>query len=234
MPYRRSRARKRFQQEVDLLHKTVREAYSHQCTSGDVRRFALCSAVLLCSARFESYLEDLLGDWARTVGGVGITTEKLHRRTRAFLLNQPAVVAAYRRYILEDDESALLTRLETLVGTAHYEFGLDGRPVPRFIGTYLYKDRKYPSPKNLRRLFNRFGFGNIFHDLNRLARRDTEALLTSFNDLRTEMAHVGMPVGLTPADIRQHIRNVAAVAGYVDRVFHTHVRRSVGSTCWTN
>lgn|ERR1035441_543361 len=232
MAYRQSRARRRFDVEVGRLLGTVREAHSSKCSSSAVREFALCSAVLLCSARMESYIEDLLADWGGAVKTQILTTEKLPRRIRAFLLNQPAVVAAYRQYIVDGDEAGILTKLETLIGGPHYDFAIDGRRVPPFAVEVVYKDRKYPSPKNIRKLFGRFGVMNVFDELDRIARRDTEAMLTSFNDLRTEMAHVGVPVGLNAADIKQHIQNVQTLVGYIDRMFFGHVSRSVGAACW--
>src|SRR5579863_6235850 len=228
MPYRRSRARKRFDADTATLLSTVREAYSRRCPSSSVRQLALCSAVVLCSARLESYIEDLLGDWSRSLNAPHVTTDRLPKRTRAFLLSQ-AGVSAYRRYVCYDDETHLLAKLEPLVGQLHYDLGIDGRAVPPFPLQSIYSDRKYPSPKNLRRLFNRLGVSNIFDDLNRVARRDTQALLTSFNDLRTELAHVGMPVGLTPDDIKAGIGNVRSLVGYIDRAFYSLVAKSIGA-----
>lgn len=233
MAYRRSRARTRFDTEVARLLDTVREAHSHRCTSSRVREFALCSTVLLCSARMESYLEDLLADWGNAVKARALTTEKLPKRIRAFLLNQTAISAAYRQYVVDGDESAVLTKLESLIGGIYYDLAIDGRSVPPFAVETVYKDRKYPSPRNLRRLFGRFGISNVFDELNRIARRNTEAMLISFNDLRTAIAHSGVPVGLNASDIKQHVRNVQAVVGYIDRMFFTHMSKSVGADCWT-
>jgi hypothetical protein len=233
MPYHRSRARKRFEIDIVIFLKTLGEAFSSKCSSHSVRGFALCSAVLLCSARLESYLEDLLGDWSQSVRAPHLTTDQLPKRTRAFLLNQAGILAAYRRYVCYGSESELLSKLEAFVGQSTYEFAIDGRAIPQFPIQAIYRDRKYPSVKNLQDLFNRFGFSNIFDELNRIGRRDTKALLISFNDLRTEMAHTGMPIGLTPGDIRLHIKNVRSVVGYIDRLFYSHVAKSVGAARWT-
>src|SRR5947209_7336375 len=145
MAYRQSRARKRFDVEIERLLETVKEAHSEKCTSSAVREFALCSAVLLCSARMESYIEDLLADWGTAVNVNILTTEKLPKRIRAFLLNQPAIFAAYRQYIVHGDESGFLTKLESLVGSTYYDLAIDGRRIPHFAVETVYKDRKYPS-----------------------------------------------------------------------------------------
>lgn len=233
MPYRRSRARKRFDTETVALLDTLKETFSSKCDSVKTRKIALCGAVLLCSAMIESYLEDLIGDWGNVLKTPFLTTDNLPRRMRAFLLKDPAIVEAYRRYICFQDEMELLRRLEALLGNALHEFAFDGRGIPAFPVSAVYKDRKYPSPKNLKRLFYRFDFNNIFDELGRLARRDVEAALTSFNDLRTEMAHGGMPVGLTKDDIKNRIREVRQIVGYVDRAFYSHVAKSIGAGTWT-
>jgi hypothetical protein len=232
MAYICSRARKQFETEVSHLLDTVREAHSRQCSSTAVREFALCSAVLLCSAKLESYIEDLLADWGNSVNAKGVMTDRLPRSTRAFFLTQTALTAAYRKYLVDDDEGALLSKLETLIAQNHFEVAIDSRPMPRFAIGAIIAGRKYPSPKNLRRLFNRFGVPDVFQILNRIAKRDAEALLTSFNDLRNEMAHVGMPVGLSAGDIKQRIRDMKVVVGCIDRVFYSRVCRYVDPSCW--
>ncbi len=233
MAYKRSQARNRFESDVDTILQAVRIAHSNQCSVTVIREHVLCSAVVLCSARFEAYIEDLFGGWGAAIRAQGVTTERLPRTVRAFLLNQPSVVAAYRKFIVEEDEAHLLSRLEDLLAGTHYDLATDGIPLPAFSVASLYSDRKYPSPRNVKRLFNRFGFPNVFHVLNRVGKRDTEALLTSFNDLRTEMAHVGMPVGLSARDIKHRIKGLKIVVGCIDRTFYSHVCTSVGPACWT-
>lgn len=161
-----------------------------------------------------------------------VSTGQLPVRTRAFLMNQSVIISAYKRYIVEDDEENLLARLETQIGASHYDFAIDSRAVPAFPGNMIYAGRKYPSPKNFKRLFRRFGVNDVFAELNRLAQRDIEALLTSFNDIRTELAHVGIPVGQSGNDIRQRITDVKIIVDCVDRMFYAKVRSTVGPRCW--
>lgn len=149
MAYTRSQARQQFDADVATILQTIRIAHSKQCTLAVIREHVLCSAVVLCSARFEAYIEDLLGGWGTAIRARDVTTEKLPRTVRAFLLNQPAVTAAYRHFIAEDDETHFLSRLEVLIGQAHYDFAIDGKPLPAFRVDSLYLDRKYPSPRNV-------------------------------------------------------------------------------------
>jgi hypothetical protein len=232
MAYQRSRARKRFEVAATGHIAAVDEARRNTTASPTVRDLAYCGAILLCSAAFESYIEDLLGDWGASVSIAGLNTNALPKRLRAFLLNHSAVLAAYKNYIADGDESSFLDRMEDQIGKAFYDLAADNRNLPRFSASLIYTDRKYPSPKNLQRLFGRFGINNIFQDMNRVAKRDTSAMLVSFNDLRTQMAHSGVPVGINARDIKNRIRDMNSVCGYVDRVFHGVVVQSVGPGCW--
>lgn len=233
MAYRVSRARKQFATEIRTIQSALREAHSSKCSSTRVREMALCSAVILCSAKLESYIEDLVSDWAKAVVAQGLTTDKLHNHTRSFLLNHPSVEAVYRRYLLDGDETELLKSLAGLFPSKHFSFAASGQAVPPFMAQRIYRDIKYPSPKNVVRLFNRCGIPVLFHALNSVAKKDVESLLISFNDIRTEMAHEGMPVGASAGDIKKHISNVIELVGYIDRIFYSHVAKTNGSSCWT-
>jgi len=232
MPYTLSRARKQFDLEIRTILSTVRIAHSRQCISMPVREFALCSGILLGSARLETYLEDLILDWVMSIRRGNITTERLPKTIRAYLLFQSSLKDAYTNYLADGDEGALLNHLEGSLGQTHYEFALDGRSLPTFAPQTLYANRKYPSPHNLKRLFRRFGKKKVFDDLNRIGRRDIQAMLVSFNDIRTAMAHSGRPPGLAKDDIIEHIDNIRVVVSCLDKLFYELVCSTVGQSCW--
>lgn len=234
MAYHYSRARKQFNAELAVINSALRGAYSAKYPVGKVREFALCSAVILTSAKVETYVETLVADWGRSVLGNGLKTNDLPRHTRAFLLNEPSIEKIYRRLGFDANEANFLPALSQMLGSAIFQFAKDGEAVPAFQIRRVYADVKYPSPNNLRKLFRRLGIDRVFHALNAIAHRDVEALLTSFNDTRTEMAHNGMPVGLSVADIKAKIRDISLVVGYIDRLFYRHVCATTGSICWTS
>jgi hypothetical protein len=232
MPYHYSRARKQFVADLAVIASALGDAFSAKCSSVIVREFALCSAVVLTSAKVESYLETLVADWGKAVLGRGLKTDKLHRHTRAFLLNDPAIEKVYRRLGFDGNEATFLPALAHLLGSSPFQFSKDGETIPAFQVMRVYTDVKYPSPRNLRKLFRRLGIDPVFHRLNAIAKRDVESLLTSFNDVRTEMAHQGMPVGLSVGDIKMRIKDVSFVVGYIDRLFYGHVCKTTGAACW--
>jgi len=148
------------------------------------------------------------------------------------LLNDPAIEKIYKRFGFDENEASFLPALAKLLGSPHFQFSKDGEVIPAFQVMRFYTGVKYPSPKNLRRLFRRLGIDPLFSGLSAIAKRDVESLLTSFNDVRTEMAHEGMPVGLSVGDIKMRIKDIALVVGYIDRLFYNHVRKTTGPACW--
>jgi hypothetical protein len=233
MPYHYSRARKQLIADLGTIKTVLSDAYSAKCSSVTVREFALCSAVVLTSAKVETYLETLVADWGKAVLAAGLKTDALHPHTRAFLLNEPSVESIYKKLGLDGNEGEFIPALARILGTPLFSFSKNGENIPPFQIARVYSNVKYPSPKNFRKLFRRLGIDPVFAKLNAIAKRDVESLLTSFNDVRTEMAHQGMPVGMTVGDIKARIKDVSLVVGYVDRLFYSQVCKTVGVHCWT-
>jgi hypothetical protein len=232
MPYHYSRARKQLIADLGTTRIALRDAYSAKCSSGVVREVALCGAVALASAKVETYLATLVADWGKAVLAAGLKTDSLHGNTRAFLLNEPGLEKVYKRLAFDGNEGDFILALAQLLGKPLFNFSKDGENIPPFPVARVFGDTKYPSPKNLSRLFKRLGISPVFDRLNALAKRDVESLLTSFNDIRTEMAHEGMPVGMSVGDVKKRINDIGLVVGYIDRLFYSHVCKTVGATCW--
>lgn len=232
MPYRYSKARLTHRNKVTALLQTESETYRAKPLSKPAKDNALCGAMLLCSAAFESYIEDLISDWATAITSNSIQTDKLPKSVRLFLLNNPRVLAAYRRFFYDGDEGALFTSLESAMLGGSIVFAHDGRPVPLFAAGAVYNKVKYPSPRNLAKLFKRLGIGDPFGTLNRIAKVDVAARMESFNDVRTAMAHSGVPPGLSRTDVRDHIASSTRTVGYIDRMFYNYVSQSIGYNCW--
>jgi hypothetical protein len=233
MPYQYSGARKQYIADIAAISITLKESFSPKCTSKRVKDYALCSAVILTSAKLETYFETLVSDWCRAILANGVLTDALPLNTRAFLLNHTSIEIAYKKLIFRQDESEFLPEIGRLIGTSVFQFANSGQPVPAFQLSRVYSESKYPSPKNVKRLFRRCGIDPVFPKLNAIAKRDVESLLTSFNDIRTELAHAGMPPGLSAGDIRARIAEATSTVGYIDRLFYSHVLKTTGATCWT-
>lgn len=142
------------------------------------------------------------------------------------------MIESYKQFIARGDEGALITKISSMFGKSHYHFAVDTLSVPRLQGADLYKDKKYPSPKNMRRLFDRLGIPQIFVELNKSSKRDLESVLTSFNDVRTEIAHSGIPPAINDRDIKIQIANMQSFIYHLDKTFYKHVCKHTGVVSW--
>jgi hypothetical protein len=235
MAYAYSRARKSFHVSINDLISTSREADTAACSSMRARNLAHASAVILASTKVELYLEDLLLDWGLALANVGTQAGSLPYETRAYLLSGGAAKSAHRKLLLLDhgERQFLEIIARELRVAGEYRYARDGTIIiAQNIGSLL-KDVKYPSEQNLKKLFYRCGISNIFASMNSIARRDVLSLHQSFSDLRTQIAHVGLPVGINGRDARERIKDISAVVGYLDRAFYRHNQRLFGIATWT-
>ena len=164
--YRKSRARRTFETEIGEVLQTVRRAFSRDCRIPAVRIHVLSSAMLMGSAKVESYVEGIISDWVARLNAVGLQTDALPTALRARFFNQQANVASYRQFIVNGDEHALSVRTVKLINSNPARFLIDGQPMPPINAGWILYERKYPSPDNWITLFRRLGIPHIFHLLN--------------------------------------------------------------------
>jgi hypothetical protein len=233
MPYTKSRARKVFDTEVNQMISVIRDAYSSKANSSDVKVYVLSSAVMLCTARLEVYLEDLVNDWVHRINSSNQICKSLPDNLRAHCLNNGSVMSAYRQFIALNDEMAFLKSIGNALSAKSYVLGVDGESVPKLNSNQIHGGKKYPSPDNVKHLFNRLGIDRVFEKFNTKAKADVKASLQSFNDIRTAVAHQGIPVGANDKDIKNRLLEMKRVVSYIDKVFYTHVCKYTGSATWT-
>lgn len=93
--------------------------------------------------------------------------------------------------------------------------------------TFLEK-KKYPSPKNLPQLFRRLGVKQIWAVVSATGKMNSELILTSLNDLRTDIAHEGkVPTGFSFNDFRDRLEQMRRFVAALDRGMAKHFCSSV-------
>lgn len=235
MAYVYSRARKIYRSAVKDLLLSSREADTKSCTSARVQKLAHASAVIITSTKVESYLENLILDWGAAIGTGNFTVAALPKETRAFLLNGTGIRNAYRKLLLvEHGERDFLRLASAQIGPeGEYRFAVDATVIGAGHLRSIIQEVKYPSETNVKKLFSRCGLNDIFAACNAVAKRDVLPLHTSFSDLRTEIAHEGLPVGINGKDIRDRIQEISTLIGYFDRAFYKHSNSLFGPSAWT-
>lgn len=231
MPYRLSRARREFESEVTQLVEDLRVAHKSAGVSSAVRSHVTCSCVLLCMARLEGYIQDVVSEWVRRLGRGATVAASLPATLRALYLHDGAIVSAYKHYLLSGDESRFLDAVSRTLGSSSLQLASDVAVVP-FLEPKRATAKKYPSPDNVKRLFARLGIPNVFQQLNMSSRSDLKNALQSFNDVRTAVAHDGVPPGSSYKDIKRQLLEMKQLVAHMDRLLYGHAVRYGGPGNW--
>ena len=103
---------------------------------------------------------------------------------------------------------------------------------PVIVPKQLIMDKKYPSKKNIKLLFNRFGIKDILKAMTAKGKKDYEFMLQSFSDSRTELAHSYSSINLSKDTVIDKLNNVKEIVRIMDRILYSHVCDKSGSEYW--
>lgn len=234
MRYRKSNARRIFEGHIDYLKGVVSKAFSDLpgVADSDCRQFVLGHAIILGSAKFEDYIQDILTRFFNNLNANGVQTHNLPKELRAFLFNDNITAYAYRQFAVSNDEEKLLQSLIPMIGNDRLTFMRDGAPAPTIYASKIHSGVRYPSPKNILRLFRRLGIRNIFHEINRSSHTDLQSKLQSLNDTRTEIAHIGRLVGSNDRDVKRLLNEYKLIIEHIDRILFKYACQISSPSCW--
>ncbi len=229
MPYKKSLARKNFLHETDSILQTSRKSsYKKAGISDPAIDMILQAAVFKTSAQLEEYLKNAITDWLFNVKNNGYSANDLPDNLKWYFICN-SHLTEYRQYIYNSDEKKLIDNLKSKQQNLLFDKTQSLADIINPLA--VVSDRKYPSVRNIKRLFNRIGIPNVFHQVNRRSHRPFETILQSFLDIREAIAHQHPP-NLTYDDVRDHTRSIQSFVSVMDRILHSHVISFHDGRCW--
>lgn len=230
MGYSKSSARITLDAYIKEIAIRVKDASKERVISTEMKQMIYSAAVIECSATLECYIEDVLSQWIVKAENLQITADKLPKPLLLYLLGKSfsSPVAAL---IASHDEEKFISLLQ---GINISQFECSATVNSRMIRSVAVKDKKYPSPKNLKNIFRRFGIKNIHQDITRVLRKDSELLLRSFMDVRASVAH-SYPTAtiFSERDILSYLTNAGTIVRALDRILYKHIAACHGTACWS-
>lgn len=229
MSYRCSRARRIFESQLDQALLEIAPLYRvATLNGGGVGARLLAAYYVSAFAQLEVYVKSFVEDTINAVNVSSPALDKWPDLMLAYLLHKSDNLGTeYRRFGINDDEGAILEKVaQTARKIAAWEAG-GATPILVDASVFLEK-KKYPSPKNMPSLFRRLGIKQIWAVISAAGKMNSELMLTSLNDLRTDIAHEGkVPPGFGLSDYRDRLnqmrRFVAALDRGVSKRFCPHV-----------
>jgi hypothetical protein len=231
MNYKESPHLKSFTDEIGQY---LLELDSFAVDSHIKKNMFLCSCILLTSARFEKYLESILDSWGAYINyksqeKKGLKNVKVPHNTRMFKL-LIGNMQLYRKFLLENNEVQTIKDLQKNIALMY--LADDKLNMQSFRISQIYADKKYPSPKNLQKLFFRLGIDNIFDEISKKLRKDSKKELDSFNSVRTSIAHEAQITGLSLDDIKAKLTSIIKITEAIDIILFDHFKSHTGAESW--
>jgi hypothetical protein len=233
MSYRVSRARREFESQLDTAVQELTPIYRLAQTNGNGSRL-LAAYYIFAYSQLEVYVKSFVEDSLNTFNSSTPPLEKWPDLMLGYVLHKSGKLAAdYRRFSLNDDEGAIVDKVAQMARkVAAWGAGSVG-----FIAVDagdILERKKYPSPKNLPQLFRRLGVEKVWAVIGKAGRMNGEMILTSLNDLRTDIAHEGkVPVGFSIGDFRDRLDQMRRFVAALDRGVAAHFcERAIQRAVW--
>jgi len=232
MSYSKSKARKEFEKTyLELISLARQISYKKVSLSYDHKNMVYQSSIVLLCSSLEEYLRVFVEDLFFNYKLKKATLSELPINPRTFsLFHKQRTI--YEGFIHNRDEAKILEKLKVSNGVL-YSVISDSEIFTNHIDTKaIVNDKKYPSPKNVRILFNRIGVKNIFNETNNTGKKDYELLLRSFLDVRETIAH-HESTDLTFDDVKRNFENIKDFLDKVDRASYKHICQTSGQKYWS-
>ncbi|MGH5635718.1 HEPN domain-containing protein [Citrobacter portucalensis] len=231
MAYIKSASRKQFEQIYSSLLEQVRYVSTIKNLRIDIVHSVYNNAIFRASAAFEDYIKEVLEDWIDMLNKNNGCLSHLPDEIILFSLfkNQEK---NFIKYVAHGSESMVMDDLNKCKDKLK-ALSTPNSPVkPVIVPNQLIMDKKYPSKKNIKLLFNRFGIKDIFKVMSEKGKKDYDFMLQSFSDSRTELAHSYSSTNITKDTVIDNLNNVKEIVRILDRILYTHVCAKSGSEYW--
>jgi hypothetical protein len=230
MAYSRSNAREEFESEASKLKKLAKKvSYLSSPFSYDHKQLIYQSCIFLLSARIEDYTKNFIESIFFNYKIKGATLSQIPENSRIKALIEIQKVH-FKNFYNQEDEKKLIKNLSLKSGTYNLVFDnviyTNQVKAGHVIGT-----NKYPSIKNLNKVYNRLGIDDIVVKINIKAKKDLKTSFESFLSLRESIAHQSTS-NLTYLDIERNFNNVLEFVQYIDRIVYSHICEISSSQFW--
>jgi hypothetical protein len=228
MPYAKSAVYKAFELRLAGHQRTVIAAFRFKAGGAynSTIRDAMCSsAILLGFAHFESYVTDVVDDLCKALTSAGKSSAVFSDDLRAHV----AVAFQVSAWSELQDPGKLRKQIWTHKLADGFAL-LNDAAVPTKISSSAVLARiRYPKPDNIKKLLTRLGFVDPVASL---GGPTVLQKLTSFHDVRAELAHTGKLPSWSQADYSQRLNEFGQFARAFDHLLWKYVVAIVPASRW--
>lgn len=232
MAYSKSKARASLEASLADVTLRVRSAQTKGIPV-DVKEYAIAAAIFLAHAELENYIEDSFSSIAKGVVVAYMSGSPIPKDLRAHLfLTKSNLKDAFGKFLGGSSEKDLIKAVRVALDGDSVNLLFSSAKAPFVSGKDIYGMIKYPSERNLAKLFSRLGINKVFDELSKHLKQDSKVLLESIGSLRTQLAHTGALPGVSPKDVRKKIDDTARFVRAMDRVLYSFLCGAYSELHW--
>lgn len=234
MGYARSRPYKDFIFEVDEIIKILKKSNLKSNARLDVRfkSYILASSIFLAHAELENYIQDIFELYIRNLSQKKFF--EINEDLRAYLIYKFFRNKDMHLSIFMNDEKKILDEIkkESSNGSKHI-FDKDLN-IKYIRGSDVYEVYKYPSVKNIQKIYKRIGCHNIFNQISAIIRKNGQSILEQIGTYRTSLAHNANLTGITVNDLIDVLAELKIFVKGLDKVLYNQIVKDYKQLFWKN
>jgi hypothetical protein len=232
MSYSRSRPFKDFEKSIDDIILVLKMSKLKKNANLDSRfkDYILGSSIFLAHAEIENYIQDIFNLYLMNLSDKRIND--IHDELKNYLVYRFMKKNDIYISLVKKDEKRVLDYIheERKNGSKHI-FDKDLN-ISSLKGAHIYEDSKYPSSKNLPKIYSRLGCNDIFSKVSAIIRQDAKNILEQIGTYRSSLAHTATLVGISVDDIILNLKNLKKFVQGLDRVLYKHIVKNYKEAFW--
>lgn len=125
--------------------------------------------------------------------------------------------------LLTNDEKSIMNIIKTEASNGHKHIFDKDLQITYISGAYVYESYKYPSVKNIQKIYKRIGCDNIFNLVSKDIRKDAKNILERIGTYRTSLAHTASLSNLAPNDVIFALNELKVFVKGLDKVLYKRI-----------
>ena len=232
MAYSRSRPFKSFYSEIDEIILVLKKVNLKSNTNLDIKfkDYILSSSVFLAHAELENYIEDIFNLYLRNLSQKKFFD--LNEDLRSFLVYKFFKDNNIHQSILMNDEKSIISAIkrESSNGAKHiFDKDLE---IIYISGKDIYETYKYPSVKNLQKIYKRIGCDNIFNMISKEIKKNATNILERIGTYRTSLAHTATLSNITSNDLIFALNELKLFVKGLDKTLYKRIVADYNQIFW--
>lgn len=232
MAYSKSLPLKNFLTEIDEIIKVIRKVSLRSNSSLDstFKEYILSSSIFLAHAEIENYIQDIFNLYLRSLSQKKFF--ELNEDLRSFLVYKFVKDNNIHHSLLANDEKSIMNIIKKEASNGHKHIFDKDLQITYISGKSVYETYKYPSVKNIQKIYKRIGCDKIFDLVSQEIRKNAKNILERIGTYRTSLAHTATLSNMASNDLIFALNELKLFVKGLDKVLYKRIVADYQQIFW--